>query len=292
MRRALVLLLPPLLVLGVPTSSSAAPWTWPLGDHRIDRPFDPPASAYGRGHRGVDIPGRAGQTVRAVAVGRIAFAGRVAGIWTITIEHGGERSTYQPVAPSVRVGDAVTAGQPIGRLLGDHPSCRRTCLNLGRLRGDEYLDPADLLATAGAYRLIDPDGEVPEPPDAGTGDLPIDGPVTSAFGMRVHPVTGVRTLHDGVDIGAPCGTPVPALAAGEVSRAGPSGGYGLQVRVEHSDGVATSYSHLGSVSVRPGQRIDAATVIGRVGSTGYSTGCHLHFMRLVGGRAVDPLATG
>lgn len=289
MRRAL-LLVPLLLTLVLASPAVAAPWTWPLGDHTIERPFDPPSSEYGAGHRGVDIPGRVGQTVRAVAVGRVAFAGRVAGIWTITIEHGGERSTYQPVAPSVRVGDAVTAGQPIGRLLGDHPSCRRTCLNLGRLRGDEYLDPADLLATAGAYRLIDPDGEVPEPPDVGTGDLPIDGPVTSAFGMRVHPVTGVRKLHDGVDVGAPCGTPVPAVAAGEVGHAGFRGGYGLQVQVEHAGGVATSYSHLGSVTVRPGQRVGAGTVVGRVGSTGYSTGCHLHFMRLVDGRPVDPLA--
>lgn len=289
MRRALILV-PVLLTLVLAPPASASPWTWPLGDHTIERPFDPPSSEYGAGHRGVDIPGRAGQTVRAVAVGRVAFAGRVAGIWTITIDHGGERSTYQPVKPSVRAGDAVTAGQPIGRLLGDHPSCRRTCLNLGRLRGDEYLDPADLLAAAGAYRLIDPDGEVPEPPDAGTGDLPIDGPVTSAFGMRVHPVTGERKLHDGVDIGAPCGTPVPATAAGEVSRAGPSGGYGLQIQVEHAGGVATSYSHLGSVTVRPGQSVGAGTAVGRVGSTGYSTGCHLHFMRLVDGRPFDPLA--
>ncbi|MTB86775.1 peptidoglycan DD-metalloendopeptidase family protein [Aeromicrobium senzhongii] len=283
------LLLLTVLVMAIASPAHASPWQWPLGDHRIDRPFDPPASDYGAGHRGVDIPGRAGQTVRAVAAGRVTFAGRVAGIWTITVTHGDERSTYQPVSPAVRVGDAVTAGQPLGRLLGGHPSCRRTCLNLGRLRGERYLDPADLLATSGSYRLIDPEGTPPDPPDLVGGDLPLDGPVTSAYGMRVHPLTGVRKLHDGVDIGAPCGTSVPAAGAGQVGRAGANGAYGLQVEIRHAAGAVTSYSHLSSLAVRVGERIGAGTVVGRVGSTGASTGCHLHFMRLVDGRPVDPL---
>jgi len=285
MLRALGLAL--LLVL-LPSPALASPWVWPVGEHRIDRPFAPPESEYGPGHRGVDLPGRVGETVRAVAAGRVTFAGRVAGVATVTITHGAERSTYQPVAASVQVGDAVDAGQPIGRLLGGHPSCRRTCLNLGRLRGDAYLDPADLLATGGSYRLIDPDGPPPEPPDLGFGALPLDGPVTSAFGMRVHPVTGVRRLHDGVDIGAACGTPVPVVTGGVVTRAGRRGPYGLQVEVRHGDS-RTSYSHLSAVSVAVGQRVAAGAVVGRVGSTGWSTGCHLHFMRLVDGRAVDPL---
>ncbi|GAA3547363.1 hypothetical protein AFL01nite_22240 [Aeromicrobium flavum] len=292
MSRALRLLVVTLTALAAASPAAATPWTWPLGDHRIARPFDPPDSDYGAGHRGVDLPGRPGQTVRAVAAGRVTFAGRVAGVWTITITHGAERSTYQPVSPVVRVGDAVTAGQPIGRLLGRHPSCRRTCLNLGRLRGDAYLDPADLLGSTGSYRLIDPDGSPPDPPDLGGGDLPIAGPVTSAFGMRVHPVTGVRKLHDGVDIGAACGTAVPAVAAGEVTRAGTNGPYGLQVEVRHAGGTRTSYAHLASVSVRPGASVGRGTVVGRVGSTGSSTGCHLHFMRLLDGRPVDPLGSG
>ena len=277
-----------LLVVLLPSPARASPWVWPVGDHRIDRPFDPPDSRYGPGHRGVDLPGRVGQTVRSVAAGRVTFAGSVAGIATITVTHGAERSTYQPVTALVRVGDAVATGQPIGRLLGGHPSCRGTCLNLGRLRGDTYLDPADLLASRGAYRLIDPSGPVPDPPDVAVGGLPLDGPVTSAFGMRVHPVTGVRKLHDGVDIGAPCGTTVPALAAGVVTRAGPRGAYGLQVEVRHDDS-RTSYSHLASVTVAVGQVVPAGTPVGRVGSTGMSTGCDLHFLRIVGGKPVDPV---
>lgn len=282
---ALFLLLVPVLA---PLPAHASPWEWPLGDGRIDRPFDPPDTQYGRGHRGVDLPGRAGQVVRAVAAGRVSFAGRVAGVATITITHGAERSTYQPVDPLVRVGDAVAAGQPIGHLLGGHPSCHRTCLNLGRLRGDTYLDPAELLASDGAYRLVDPSGPPPEPPDLVGGDLPLDGPVTSAFGLRVHPVTGERKLHDGVDIAAACGTQVPTVGAGVVTRAGHHGPYGLQVEVAHGDS-ATSYSHLSSVAVEVGRRLGAGTVVGRVGSTGMSTGCHLHFMTIVGGRPVDPL---
>ncbi len=280
-----------LLLLAVAAApATAGPWTWPLGDHRIERDFDPPESDYGAGHRGVDLPGRVGETVRAVAAGRVTFAGRVAGVATITIDHGGERSTYQPVEPSVRVGDAVDAGQPIGRLLGGHRSCRSTCLNLGRLRGDDYLDPADLLGGSGSYRLISPEGPPPEPPASGGGALPLDGPITSAFGMRVHPVTGIRKLHDGVDIGAPCGTAVPTVAAGVVTHSGLRGAYGEQVQVRHRDGTSTSYSHLSARSVSRGDRLTAGAIVGRVGSTGSSTGCHLHFMQLVGGVAVDPLS--
>lgn len=279
------------LVLGAAGPATAAtPWTWPLGDHRIERPFDPPDSDYGAGHRGVDLPGRPGETVRAVAAGRVTFAGQVGGVWTITVDHGAERSTYQPVEPSVGVGDAVDAGQPIGRLLASHPSCRSTCLNLGRLRGDTYLDPADLLGGTGSYRLISPDGPPPDPPAVGTGGpLPLDGPITSAFGMRVHPVTGVRKLHDGVDIGASCGTAVPAVASGTVIRSGSRGPYGQQVEIRHGDGTSTSYSHLSSRAVGTGDQVTRGRIVGRVGSTGLSTGCHLHFMRLVGGHPVDPL---
>lgn len=277
-----------LFLVLVPAAAHASPWEWPLGERRVDRPFDPPDSDYGPGHRGVDLPGRAGETVRAVAAGRVTFAGRVAGVATITITHGAERSTYQPVEASVHVGDAVTAGQPIGVLLGGHPSCHRTCLNLGRLRGDTYLDPADLLGAEGAYRLIDPAGPPPEPPERVGGELPLDGPITSAFGMRVHPVTGERKLHDGIDIGAPCGTEVPTVAAGTVVHAGHRGAYGLQVEVRHGSGT-TSSSHLSSVAVDVGQRVGAGTIVGRVGSTGMSTGCHLHFMTIVDGKPVDPL---
>ncbi|NRQ50256.1 M23 family metallopeptidase [Aeromicrobium sp. YC3-14] len=106
--------------------------------------------------------------------------------------------------------------------------------------------------------------------------------------MRVHPVTGVRKLHDGTDFGVPCGTPVHAAAAGTVTTSGHAGAYGRRVTVRHSPGLETTYNHLSSQSVSVGERVEAGDVVGLVGSTGLSTGCHLHFMVLKDGRPVNP----
>ncbi|MFD1861195.1 M23 family metallopeptidase [Aeromicrobium camelliae] len=270
----------------------SASWEWPLSTQRVERAFAPPQSEYGPGHRGVDIPGRPGEDVRAVAAGTVTFAGQVGGIMTVTVDHGVERSTYQPVAASVAPGDAVRRGDRLGTLLPSHPSCTSTCLNLGRLRGSDYLDPADRLRAEGRFRLISPEGPPPEPPSwngSGLVNL-LGGPITSPFGMRVHPVTGERKLHDGVDLGAACGTPVPVLASGRVSRSEYRGAYGEHVEVVHADGRATSYSHLSRRQAKAGDQVAAGDVIGAVGSTGRSTGCHLHLMLLVDGAPVDPLS--
>ena len=126
--------------------------------------------------------------------------------------------------------------------------------------------------------------------------LPVVGRVSSEWGMRKHPVTGVVKLHDGVDFAAPCGTPLAAAAAGEVIWAANRGGYGYQVAIDHGiiNGVhvATSYSHLpaGGFVVSPGQQVHRGQVVGHVGSTGYSTGCHLHLMVYVDGLPTDPSA--
>lgn len=277
-----------LLLALVPAPVAASTWTWPLDETGIARPFDAPRHRYAPGHRGVDLPGRPGQTVRAVAAGRVTFAGRVAGVDTITVDHGSERSTYQPVEASVEVGEVVVAGQPLGRLRSGHGVCPAACLHLGRRRGEDHLDPADLLPGGGRYVLISPEGPPPAPPSESPGRLPVPGPVTSPFGMRVHPITGERRLHDGVDVGAPCGTPVRAVAAGTVTWAGARGPYGLQIEVRHGDH-AVSVSHLSSITVRVGDRVVPGDLLGRVGSTGMSTGCHVHVMRLEDGRPVDPL---
>ncbi|MFT4187607.1 MAG: peptidoglycan DD-metalloendopeptidase family protein [Aeromicrobium sp.] len=277
------------LGLLAPPASAGQRWTWPLSDHSIAREFAPPAHDYGPGHRGVDLAGSPGETVRAVAAGTVAFVGQVGGRPVVTVSHGAERSTYLPVAATVEVGDAVRAGEPIGTLLAGHTGCgAAACLHLGRLEGETYLDPAELLG--GRYQLIDPDGPVPEPPLLGDGTLapPVEGPVTSAFGMRVHPVTGVYKLHDGVDFGAPCGTPVVAAAAGSVRLAGSAGAYGTRVEVDHGGGLVTSYSHLTSTSVSVGSTVSAGQKVGAVGTTGSSTGCHLHFSVQENGQFVDP----
>jgi murein DD-endopeptidase MepM/ murein hydrolase activator NlpD len=117
-------------------------------------------------------------------------------------------------------------------------------------------------------------------------------PTTSSFGWRTHPITGSRRFHSGVDIGAPMGAPVVAAGTGIVMSSGWLGGYGKAIVIQHNGVQQTLYGHLSEVFVQPGQRIEQGTVIGRVGSTGNSTGPHLHFETKVattdGWVAVDP----
>lgn len=115
------------------------------------------------------------------------------------------------------------------------------------------------------------------------------GSVTSGFGLRRHPISGDIRKHHGVDFAAVSGSPIIASADGKVGSAGWQGGYGLLVAVEHKGGVQTRYAHLSAVNVTPGQRIKKGDVIGFVGSTGRSTGPHLHYEVRIDGRAVDPL---
>ncbi|AXT85435.1 hypothetical protein C6I20_09695 [Aeromicrobium sp. A1-2] len=280
-----------LLLLGASPAGAATsqPWAWPLQHHTVDERFDPPASPYGAGHRGVDIAANAGDAVRAVAAGRVSFAGQVGGTGVLTIDHGSERSTYQPVRARVSVGDAVRRGQVVGTLLGTPSHCVDACLHLGRLIGEDYRDPLDLLG-GGRFRLISPHGTPPPPPVGTGGDLvrPVGGPITSPYGMRVHPVTRARKLHDGTDFGVPCGTPVHAAASGTVVARSYRGAYGRQIVIRHRSGFETSYSHLSVQSVAMGARVTSGEVIGRSGTTGLSTGCHLHFMVVRSGKPVNP----
>jgi murein DD-endopeptidase MepM/ murein hydrolase activator NlpD len=124
---------------------------------------------------------------------------------------------------------------------------------------------------------------------------PVSGPVTSPYGMRVHPITGVYKLHDGTDFGGSCGTPIHAAAAGLVIWAKYRTGYGYQIAVDHGvvNGVnlVTSYSHLpaGGFAASSGARVDRGQVVGYIGASGYATGCHLHFMTYEDGATVDPM---
>ncbi|MBD2742908.1 M23 family metallopeptidase [Coleofasciculus sp. FACHB-1120] len=107
--------------------------------------------------------------------------------------------------------------------------------------------------------------------------LAIPAPITSLFGWRTHPISGTRRFHAGTDLGAPLGTPVLAAFAGKVAIADWMGGYGQAVVLKHNGTEETLYAHLSEILVQPGQQIEQGTVIGRVGSTGNSTGPHLHF---------------
>lgn len=117
--------------------------------------------------------------------------------------------------------------------------------------------------------------------------------ITSPYGMRLHPILQVYKLHDGTDLGAGCGTPIYAAAGGTVVAASYDAAYGNRVLMAHGTvngrSLATSYNHLTSDTVSTGQQVSKGQVIGYSGTTGYSTGCHLHFMVYEDGSTVDPM---
>jgi len=129
----------------------------------------------------------------------------------------------------------------------------------------------------------------------GVISVPSDKPVktaafTSGYGVRSDPFRGSAAMHAGIDLSGPIGTPIYATADGVVSTAGwNSGGYGNLVKVDHGRGIETRYGHLSAITVRPGDRITRGQVIGRMGSTGRSTGSHLHYEVRIDGRAVNPI---
>lgn len=119
--------------------------------------------------------------------------------------------------------------------------------------------------------------------------LPADGWITSYFGQRMSPWAGRLKMHEGLDVGAPYGTPVHSPADGIVTFSGEKAGFGKFVQVDHGYGIETIYAHNQSLSVRSGQKVKRGALLAAVGNTGHSTGPHLHYEVRVNGIAVDPL---
>lgn len=113
--------------------------------------------------------------------------------------------------------------------------------------------------------------------------------LSSSYGMRVHPITGKVARHNGIDIPAPAGTPIYATADGIVGRAQRLGGYGNYVEIEHGNAIQTRYGHMSSYIVTPGQSVKKGQIVGYVGSTGRSTGNHLHYEVRIEGAPVNPM---
>src|SRR5680860_551189 len=143
---------------------------WPLEpEPEVTRDFAPPAQEWGAGHRGVDLLGQPGQAVRAAVAGTVTYAGLLAGRGVVVVSHGETRTTYEPVAANVEVGDVVLAGQTIGtlRTFGSH-CWPRTCLHWGLLEGDTYLNPLTLVGARPVRllplysKLASPEGSSPE----------------------------------------------------------------------------------------------------------------------------------
>lgn len=296
-----------------PTPARAAPAGVRPVPGRVLAAFDAPAAPWLPGHRGVDLAAVPGDPVRAVNDGVVGFAGTVVdrGVVSVRLDGPTDRVvTYEPVVAAVSQGDRVRAGEVIGWIgLGGHCSAR--CLHWGLKIDGEYRNPLTLLT--GQIRLL-PESARParlpsapspaEPPGGpllrsgqtitGPGIRPTTGPITSRFGPRLHPVLGVVKLHDGVDLGSPCGDPVRAIWSGTVVSVEHSVAWGLRVVLDHGrvDGELrrTSYNHLSAITVNPGQVVSQGTIVGNVGSTGYSTGCHLHVQLWADQRIVDPLS--
>ena len=118
--------------------------------------------------------------------------------------------------------------------------------------------------------------------------MPVSGRISSNFGMRRHPLLGFMRMHKGIDIGAAWGSPIYAAIEGTVQFAGRSAGYGNFVKLSHAGGIASGYGHMSRILVRPGQRVSRGQQIGAVGSTGMSTGPHLHWEVWRNGVSVNP----
>ena len=118
--------------------------------------------------------------------------------------------------------------------------------------------------------------------------MPVAGRVSSGFGYRRHPILGYNRMHTGLDIAAGYGTPIRAAASGVVNYSGRNGGYGNYVRIAHGGGLQTAYGHMSRIVASSGSRVTQGQIIGYIGSTGMSTGAHLHYEMLRGGQKVDP----
>jgi len=169
-------------------------------------------------------------------------------------------------------------------------SLKQSALRTARETREEYLREVEALAAQSAAlaetireRQAEAGSTGAGAPSAAGLVWPVDGPVVSGFGMRWG------RMHEGIDIAAALGTPVHAAAAGVVIHAGWLGGYGNLVVLDHGNGLATAYAHASAILVSPGQQVDQGATVSLVGSTGRSTGPHLHFEVRVNGVAVDPL---
>src|SRR5690606_14982626 len=211
-----------------PAGVPAVGRSWPVGGRpRVLRGWEPPATVYGRGHRGVDLAAAAGTPVRAVAAGRVSFAGRVAGKGAVSVELPGTgepplRTTYEPVRASVAQGDVVAAGAVGGTAEPTGSDCTAPCLHWGLLRGDTYLDPRALLPPRplhrGPRRLLPVLG-APAPEGAGGAGV----------GSRRAPGERAEVLP-GTLSGSGAGAP-PGTSGGS----GESGGSGVDAPQGHGD---------------------------------------------------------
>ena len=214
-----------------------------------------------------------------------------------------------PVSDSVpALAESATA--PVALPVADVASATRGDAAADRSQERASTEDADTAAdsagaaaddSATAATGIEVEAPAPEIVDEATGEeltasaegfiRPVSGPITSGYGYRIHPVLGYGKGHDGVDFGSACGTPVHASAAGTVVAVENHPASGNRVKIDHGDGVVTGYYHLQGFNTEVGAKVEQGDVIGYVGSTGRSTGCHLHFAKMdESGAYSDPMS--
>jgi murein DD-endopeptidase MepM/ murein hydrolase activator NlpD len=198
----------------------------------------------------------------------------------------------QAIGASLDVGSEVMPGDRFELVVAQAKSADGRTVSGGLLyAGLDRAGGGDLslvrVPLGGRLQWID-EGASPEPVQSGLL-APVSGPITSGFGGRMHPILRFIRMHNGIDYGASWGSPIVAAADGQVVRAGWAGGYGRQVRVAHAGGLVTSYSHMSRIVAGEGGIVRRGELIGYVGSSGLSTGPHLHYEVLRDGRPVNPL---
>lgn len=293
-----------------PAQASALTGNWPVSGP-ILRGFDPPEVTWAAGHRGVDVGGRPGESVASPADGVVSFVGVIAGRPVVVVTHGDVRTTLEPVEPAVAVGTRVVAGETVGRLVAGHEGCpAAACLHWGLKRGEQYLDPLSSVGRAPRLLPASASDAVAErarqreaalaslgpgvfaPSGSGVLGVPSAGRVTSVFGPRLHPIFHEWRLHSGLDLSAPCGTPLHAAADGVVAHRGFDASGGWRLIIDHGTlggaHLQSVYLHAEGYRVAVGQRVSRGEVVGSMGTTGWSTGCHLHFSVKANGRLTDP----
>jgi len=195
----------------------------------------------------------------------------------------------QAVAQKAEVGDLVAARTDAQKAA--NKALQADLAQLKQLEDDRARVQAQLEALA--RKDLGSGGAGVGGDGGGTLSYPVHGPITSPYGYRRHPITHVYKLHDGTDFGVACGMPVRAAASGTIIQQYYNGGYGNRVIVNNGvmrgKSVVTTYNHLSRFIYKVGTKVKRGQVIAYSGTTGYSTGCHLHFMVLVNGRTTNPM---
>jgi murein DD-endopeptidase MepM/ murein hydrolase activator NlpD len=188
------------------------------------------------------------------------------------------------LATEIDVGD-VTAGDSFDLVLGnDH---QLLYAGLSRV-GTSELQLVRWAANGRSEWIDAANANRPAPVESGMM-MPVEGHITSYFGYRYHPILHFTRFHAGLDIGASWGSPIVAAGDGRVVAAGWAGGYGREVQIAHSGGMVSLYGHMSEIVAQPGSFVRQGQVIGYVGSSGLSTGPHVHFEVRLGGQPVNPL---